>query len=148
MFKFIAFKELVKSNAMILHDGIHSTTLAGEHSFAISVVCAMPGICFVNYKYLFHFYSLFDGFKENPPRGLEWQVVLLFLGSVSWGIRHIVVSDGLLANVQEVDVLGMNTKLCSWGSVLALPLVNLDIAVNGQNLTLGEILYQFDVCRV
>ena len=78
----------------------------------------------------------------------EWQVVLLFLGSVSWGIRHIVVSDRLLADIQEVDVLGMNTKLRSWGSVPPLPLVNLDIAVNGQNLTLGEILHQFDLCRV
>ena len=79
---------------------------------------------------------------------LEWQVVLLLLGCISWSIRHIVVSDRLLADIQEVDVLGMNTKLRSWGSVPPLPLVNLDVAVNGQNLTLGEILNQFDVCWV
>ena len=72
--------------------------------------------------------------KVIPRRGLERQVVLLLLGSVSWGIWHIVVSGRLLADIQEVDVLGMNTKLCSWGSVLAFPLVNLDVAVNGQNL--------------
>ena len=78
----------------------------------------------------------------------EWQVVLLFLGSVSWGIRHIVVSDRLLADIQEVDVLGMNSQLCVRCAVLALPLVNLHVALNGQDASFGKILHQLQMCRV
>ena len=42
----------------------------------------------------------------------------------------------------------MNSQLCVRCTVLALPLVNLDVAVNGQDASLGEVLNQFEVCRV
>ena len=64
---------------------------------------------------------------------LERQVVLLLLRGVCRYIRNIAVRCSIggyigsllfLADVQEVDVLGMNSQLCVRCAVLALPLVN------------------------
>ena len=42
----------------------------------------------------------------------------------------------LLAYVQEVDEFGMNSQLCVRCAVLGLPLVNLHVALNGQDASL------------
>ena len=58
--------------------------------------------------------------REIPRRGLERQVVVLLLRGVGGCVRHIAVrcSVGgnvialLLADVEEVDGLGVNSQLC------------------------------------
>ena len=39
-------------------------------------------------------------------------------------------------------------QLGVWRAVLTLPLVNLNVAVNGQDAPLGEVLHEFQMCRV
>ena len=68
--------------------------------------------------------------------------------AVRCGIGGSVGSILLLADVEEVDVLGVYSQLCMGGAVLTLPLVNLHVALDGQNTPLGEILSQFQMCRV
>ena len=51
----------------------------------------------------------------------------------------------LLADIEEVDVLSVYSQLCVWCAVLTLPLVNLHVALNGQDASLGEILCQFQI---
>ena len=95
--------------------------------------------------------------KEIPRRGLERQVVLLLLRGVCGHIGNVAVRCSIggyigsllfLADVQEVDVLGMNSQLCVRCAVLALPLVNVHVTLNGQDASLGEILHQLQMCRV
>jgi len=51
----------------------------------------------------------------------------------------------LLADVEEVDVLGVYSQLCVRYAVLTLPLVNLHVALDGNNTSLGEKLCQFQI---
>jgi len=43
---------------VVLHDSINGSPFACEHTSTLSMVCAMPSVRFVHYKYLFH--SSFD----------------------------------------------------------------------------------------
>ena len=51
----------------------------------------------------------------------------------------------LLADIEEVDVLGVYSQLCVRCAVLTLPLVNLHVALDGQDASLGEILSQLQI---
>ena len=51
----------------------------------------------------------------------------------------------LLADVEEVDVLGVYSQLSVRCAVLTLPLVNLYVTLDGKNTSLGEKLCQFQI---
>ena len=54
LFNLFFAEELVQLYAVVLHDGIHGSPFAGEYSCTIPMARAVPCVCFVNNKNLFH----------------------------------------------------------------------------------------------
>ena len=90
-------------------------------------------------------YAIMDYMQDN---GLSRNDVAEKLGVSPQYVSKILSGkvNFSFKTISEIEEgLGVYSQLCVWCAVLTLPLVNLHVALDGQNTTFGKILCQFQI---